>query len=62
MYRNENAIRSYSEPLKLKKLAQFSIRKHTKSKLMKSLNQEFIKTNINVGSDTLFKVLRKFKT
>jgi hypothetical protein len=62
MYRNENAIRSYSEPLKLKNLAQFSIRKHTKSKLMKSLNQEFIKTNINVGSDTLFKVLKKFKT
>jgi putative transposase len=30
-------------------------------KLMKSLNQEFIKANLNVGRDTLFKVLRKYK-
>jgi putative transposase len=28
---------------------------------MKSLNQEFIKTNLNVGRDPLFKVLRKYK-
>jgi putative transposase len=28
---------------------------------MKSLNQEFIKANLNVGRDTLFKVLKKYK-
>ncbi len=28
---------------------------------MKSLNQEFIKANLNVGRDALFKVLRKYK-
>jgi hypothetical protein len=28
---------------------------------MKSLNQEFIKANLNVGRDNLFKVLRKYK-
>jgi putative transposase len=30
-------------------------------KLMKSLNQEFIKANLNPGRDTLIKVLRKYK-
>jgi transposase InsO family protein len=30
-------------------------------KLMKSLNQDFTKANINVGRDNLFKVLRKYK-
>jgi hypothetical protein len=30
-------------------------------KLMKSLNQEFIKANLSVRRDTLFKVLRKYK-
>jgi putative transposase len=29
-------------------------------KLMKSLNKEFIKANLNVGRDTLFNVLRKY--
>ncbi len=28
---------------------------------MTSLNQEFIKANLNVGRDTLLKVLRKYK-
>ncbi|WP_255535001.1 IS3 family transposase [Cellulophaga sp. E16_2] len=35
MYRNDNVIRRYSEPLKLKISAKLTIGKHTKSELCK---------------------------
>jgi putative transposase len=54
--------------LKLEQQIIDIIRKRRKSlprggvhKLMTSLNQEFIKANLNVGRDTLLKVLRKYK-
>jgi transposase-like protein len=66
MYRNDKVIRRYSEPFKLKILAELSIGKHTKSELCKlysiaptTVNEWIKKYNLKDLMNTSVKVETK---
>jgi putative transposase len=63
LYKSSGAIRLEQEQqiISIVRKRRKSIPREGMRKLMKSLNQEFIKANLNVGRDPLFKVLRKYK-
>ena len=63
LYKSSGAMRLEQEQqiISIVRKRRKSIPREGMRKLMKSLNQEFIKASLNVGRDPLFKVLRKYE-